>query len=593
VLVLGQRSAADARLNDAFQRAGGVHFLSVGGFHIGILAGFVWGILRLIVPRARKTASWITLAVTLLYLVLAEPTAPALRGVIGVLLGTVAVLLGRPVTAMNWLMSAAFIILFLNPHDLFQASFQLSFMLVLALLLWVTPLWDALRARSADIVTWRQWVAWRARRAALGLVMATGVCFVAALPLTLFHFQRVALWGLLGSILLTPLVSLTIILSFITIAASALPGPVGGWLGAALAVVTKVLLALVDLLGRLPAAVIHTPQPPAWLVIFSIAAALVAELLRRRTAAGAAGLEDDDAIRAIQRRARGRFAAFFGVMLVFWLFWGLTETAPVRHGHIVRFLAVGDGSATTFVPSHGRAAVFDAGSAENLDVGAIVARSLRCDRVRGIDWVLVSHANFDHYSGLPALAEQMSIQRVASGPYFERAGCRASDAGRLARRFARPMWALAAGDRAEIGGGTIEILWPPADLPAGTSANDTSLVARWTAGGVRVLLTGDIEEVAIRALLARQAAGAVDLRADVLVAPHHGEVIPRLTDALVAAVSPHDVVVSSQRVRARLDALIARSGVPAIRVHQTARDGCVTLRIADAGGYTIEFGADP
>lgn len=591
VLVLGQRSAADARLNEAFQKAGGIHFLSIGGFHIGILAGFAWGIARLVAPRSRRVAAGVMLGVTLLYLVVAEPTAPSLRGVIGVALLALAAFFDRPFTPLNWLVTAGFLILVWNPHDLFQAGFQMSFVLVLALVLWMTPLTNLLRFHQTDPTGWWPWVAWRFRRGFVALCVATGLCFVAALPLAMFHFRQMTPWGLLGALVLTPVISLTIILSFITMAVGVLPGPAGGWLGAALMALVESLLAIVEFLGRLPGAVVHTPQPPAWLVALTLIGAVLIEGLRRIMVSVAARLEGDDAVRAAHRRGRRLVVVPSVVLLTIWLGWGLAEAWPPRQGYVVRFLAVGDGSAMTIVGPDGRAAVFDAGSAENLDVGAVVARSLRCDRVRRVDWALVSHANFDHYSGLPGLGTGLPITRITSGPYFERAACRASDRGRLARALGRPIDALQAGDRIELAGGELEVLWPPADLPVGTSANDTSLVARWAAGGVSVLFTGDIEALAIRSLLERHATGALDLHADVLVAPHHGEVIPQLTEALIAAVRPKEVVVSSQEQRERFDAMMNRQPVPGARIAQTARDGCVTLRIDGRGGYAVERGA--
>ena len=45
-MVLGHRSAAGRQLNEAFLRTGTIHFLTVSGFHVGVLAGAVWYLLR-------------------------------------------------------------------------------------------------------------------------------------------------------------------------------------------------------------------------------------------------------------------------------------------------------------------------------------------------------------------------------------------------------------------------------------------------------------------------------------------------------------------------------------------------------------------
>ncbi len=593
VLVLGQRSAADRRIDDAFQRAGGVHFLSVGGFHVGVLAGAVWGVVRLLRPRARRAAAWITLAVTLVYLVLAEQTSPALRGVLAVGFLSLAAILGRPLTSLNGLAAAAIIILLINPHELFRASFQLSFVLVLALILWTPPLWDRVTRNSAgDVTAWPQFLAQRVWRMLLGLAICTAICAVAALPLGMHHFHQIAPWGLLGAILLTPLISATIILSFVTMAASAGFAPLGEMCGAVLAGLVGVLLALVDLLGRLPGAVLLTPTPPSWLVVATYGAALAAEWYRRRTLVSGLAVDvPDDVRRAVEWRSIRRFLAVLSVAAVAWLGWGIADLGPARSGYTLRCLAVGDGSATTLVGPEGEAAVFDAGSAENFDVGAVVAGVLRHDRVGRVEWALVSHANFDHYSGIPTLERTVSTAHLASGPGFEESDARGTGAGRLRKLVDRPMETISAGERLACAGGTLEILWPPADAGPDVPPNDASLVALWSAGGVRVLLTGDIENLAIARLLTLADKGRVDLRADVLVAPHHGEVIPGLTERFLAAVNPRHIIVSSQRPRTAFEAATRRVLGPEPVVHQTAAGGCVTFRIDAGGGLHVARGA--
>jgi beta-lactamase superfamily II metal-dependent hydrolase len=102
---------------------------------------------------------------------------------------------------------------------------------------------------------------------------------------------------------------------------------------------------------------------------------------------------------------------------------------------------------------------------------------------------------------------------------------------------------LRAGDRIDLDERTrVEVLWPPGGLEGKWTANDTSLVLRVTCDGQRVLLTGDIDVAAEAALLA----GRQDLRADVLVLPHHGSWKATLP-AFFAAVAPRVVLVSNRR----------------------------------------------
>jgi beta-lactamase superfamily II metal-dependent hydrolase len=105
------------------------------------------------------------------------------------------------------------------------------------------------------------------------------------------------------------------------------------------------------------------------------------------------------------------------------------------------------------------------------------------------------------------------------------------------------------------------------------------------AAGRRVLLNGDVQERATRALLD----GGVDLRADVADLPHHGSVVESSGEWLTA-VSPTVVLQSSGRARLRRDKwapLLAEYDDPDLRRLITERDGMVSVWIERDGrlGY--------
>jgi competence protein ComEC len=90
------------------------------------------------------------------------------------------------------------------------------------------------------------------------------------------------------------------------------------------------------------------------------------------------------------------------------------------------------------------------------------------------------------------------------------------------------------------GAATIEVLWPPHDLKVSRS-NDDSMVVRVSYAGQRILLCGDIEDYALRQLMA-----TTDLRCDVLLLPHHGSVVSS-TAMFIRAADPRFCLCSSGR----------------------------------------------
>ena len=102
------------------------------------------------------------------------------------------------------------------------------------------------------------------------------------------------------------------------------------------------------------------------------------------------------------------------------------------------------------------------------------------------------------------------------------------------------------------------------------------------------IYAGDIERNAIRALLSAHDDGRIDLRCDVLIAPHHGSVIAGDTAAFYAAVSPTVIVVSTAKERPRLAPLVRETLGNSCRLISTRDVGAVTVRITPAGELLVD-----
>ena len=127
----------------------------------------------------------------------------------------------------------------------------------------------------------------------------------------------------------------------------------------------------------------------------------------------------------------------------------------------------------------------------------------------------------------------------------------------------------------------IEVLWPPSEpaTPMPLSSNDSSLVARISYAGRRILLTGDISNIAQRMLLG----SGIDLKADVLVWPHHGAIIDT-TRSFFEAVDPEIVLVSCAADRAeRIEQLDQDSLLSGRKYYSTAKNGALSVLLRAEG----------
>jgi ComEC/Rec2-related protein len=519
--------------------------------------------------------------VIVLFALVTEPNAPVLRAAVVGVIATLGALLHRPLCLINALALAAGFVLLLNPLELFRAGFQFSFVQVLAFVTVLPVVWQRIFRRQPDGTPRReaqttvQLVLRAAERVLLGALLASLVAWVVSLPLQLVHFGYITPWGWLGSLLLALPVTLATVLSLLTLTANALVPPLGLLLGVLLRWSVDAVLGLVTLFPKLPGTLVPWRPAPAWLALGTYLAMLWLVWPRRAQQVG-----------VVQRRA-----VPLCVVVVTWVLWvGWTALSHSREVTLY-VLAVGNGSAVVLKTPEGAAAVIDAGTDTNTDVGEVVAQALQALGGGRVELVTVSHANFDHYSGLPTLMTRVPVAHWATNPAFAGQVATDSPLGRLRRELPPETPApdtLRAGDRRRIGDVTVEVLWSPDETGLKLRDNDTSLVQRLTIVGRRILLTGDIEKTALQELVRRHAAGELDLRADVLVAPHHGSVVPKATADFYTAVSPAVVLVSTRTPRPKLERLVAERLGTGCRVLLTRDVGAVCVRVTPAGELRIE-----
>lgn len=214
---------------------------------------------------------------------------------------------------------------------------------------------------------------------------------------------------------------------------------------------------------------------------------------------------------------------------------------------------------------------------------AVVSRFIWSLGRTGVDYALATHAHADHIGGLSDVLRNVDVRQAIVGyappgdPEYERFA-------EAARERRTPLYSVAAGQRFEIDGVGVEVLWPPpANGPKVTSGNDDSVVLRLVYGSVSILLAGDIEQGAEGSLVASGA----NLRADFLKVPHHGSRTSS-TESFIDAVNPRYAVISVG-ARSRFGhphpMVVDRYVTRGVRLFQTGRDGMVTM---ETDGSTLE-----
>jgi competence protein ComEC len=258
-----------------------------------------------------------------------------------------------------------------------------------------------------------------------------------------------------------------------------------------------------------------------------------------------------------------------GWVLLLPLFYTETER-PVDGQAEVWMLDVGQGLAI-LLRTREHALLYDAGPRfGDFDMGErVVLPSLRGLGVAQLDMLLISHADSDHSGGARAIQRGMPVKRVVSGEAAALPGMHQVEACEVGRRW---QW-----------DGVRFTTWRWAGAMNG---NQTSCVLLVEAAGERLLLTGDIDSSAERALLD----SGLDVRADWLLAPHHGS-RSSSSQLFLEAVAPQAVLISRGQHNAfghPHASVVARYEAQSARLYDTVEHGAVRIRLgASARGQGL------
>jgi competence protein ComEC len=566
-LLLGTRTSIPEELKNAFSESGTMHILAISGSNVGILAGLLWLVAR-IAGFGRRASIVLILAGVLGYAFLADAQPPVMRAVLMI----VALLAGRPwhreAPLVNGLALAGLGVLIWNPAHLFDVGAQLSFLAV-AGLIWA-PGWSRRLSawalppdvpgdlgRPALLRVLRS-----GARLLITVLVTIAAIWLFTLPLTIARFHLVSLVGFFVNILLAPLVVVILwcgyALLLLGLLWPAFAAPFAFGYDAGL----KLMLEIIERSAALPGGHFYLPGPPDWwLAVFYAFLAAVAW----GVPAG-----------------RLRYWAWRAMLL--WVVGGLGVALWPAHPGELRctFLSVGHGLAVVVELPGGRVLVYDAGQMQDGQRAARTVQAALLDfGVRSIDALVISHADVDHFNGIPGLARTLPVGSVLvheSFLDFRQPGVEAV-CNALTRQGV-PIKLIWAGDRVSLDNRALLTVLHPAVGDRLATDNANSLVLAVEYAGRRILLTGDLEGGGLESLLF-----SPPLHADILLAPHHGRFAanPR---ALAEWASPDWVIVSDGR-HDNSDRLSAVYG-DQTRILSTQKSGAITFVIDQRGVVRCE-----
>ena len=586
--LLGNRYNLSYSASERFREGGTFHVLVISGLHISFIGGIVFILIRRLSSR-RLLQFLLPAIIVWAYSFAVGADASVVRAALMFTFAGLGTILFRQSNSLNALGAAALLLLIHSPKELFNPSFQLTFLSVLAIVVIAWPLLVKLSAIGSwypsrsnpyppacsrilksfcEILFWREqkWAQELARsshkyrlfktrtarwveryhlqpilRYTFGAAVVSGSVQLMLLPLMIVYFHRLSLSSLVlnivVSVLLAALVAVALLALLVSQVSTILSAPLFRLADA----IDWAMVHSVDPFSSFGLASLRLPEysGPAALIyavyylplLFLVVALLHWQPLASRR----------------QRECKlHRYVPILSsaqlLLLAVLILHPLSATRA--DGNLrVDFLDVGQGDSALITMPDGTTLLVDGGgntSDAARRIGeTVVSEYLWWRGLSHIDYVLATHADADHIDGLNDVLKNFSVsaaliaRRPRDDPEFQKFSQTLTQTGTYSET-------IQTGDVIRFGEVEIAILWPATG--ADSSTNNDSIVLQLKLGERSILLTGDIEQAAERALLA----SPQQLHADVVKVPHHGSKTSS-TEAFVLATKPNFAIISVGR----------------------------------------------
>ncbi|MCW8850879.1 MAG: ComEC family competence protein, partial [Melioribacteraceae bacterium] len=203
-VLLADRKDLDYDIRNSFVNSGVIHVLAVSGLHVG----FITGIFFLLFGRFDIRIKYLlTIFGILLFLIITGGHSSVFRASTMAIVFLVAKLTARNTNGFNSIAIAAFILLLLDPNELFNPGFQLSFSAVLSILV-IYPIFSE-KIKRLNIKNYFK-----------NILLFCSVSLAAQLgtmPFTLIYFNKLSIISIFANLLVIPIIGIIVALGIITL----------------------------------------------------------------------------------------------------------------------------------------------------------------------------------------------------------------------------------------------------------------------------------------------------------------------------------------------------------------------------------------
>ena len=543
-LILGYRGSIPVAVKNMFSNAGIVHILAVSGLHIGIISFFLFLLFRTI--RLPFNISVILSCIFLIVYAFVTGLRPSVvRATIMFSFIMLGLISQRRIILVNIIAISAIIVLLINPENLYDVGFQLSYAATFAIVILYERIYSIFPLSMRKIRVLRNFV-----------LLPFSVSLTAQLgtaPIVAFYFFKVPLIATVSNIIIVPLVTLLIPAGLLTILGNLIHPFIATVLSGTDWLLLHLILKLSTVLAGLPHILLWVGRPSA--IFFILYFPLTALFF------------------IFYGRKRVKFVIYLVLFLlntvIFLRIWRMYHPLLT-----VYFLDVSEGDASVIEFPDNKICIVDGGRrSDYVDYGKkVLMPFLHSKGIVKINTVIATHPDVDHYGGLITVLENFKVDKL-----FINGSSKTTFLYRKLLKTAKdkgiPIYVVHTGETIWCGYYPFYILNPPILKGMDLSSNEGSIVFKFGYGEETFLFTGDFSNRILKL-------SSDLLSSTVLKFPHHGA---RFGDEreFLSSVHPELTTISvgrNNRYGHPAEENIAILDSLKSRIYRTNRDGAIIFK---------------
>jgi len=551
-ILLGEKESLSPQIREDFAHSGLSHILAVSGLHTGVIALIILVVLQIFI-RNRNIVRIITILLLIYYMLLAHAVPSVQRAVIMISLLLIAKIMQRRVNSINILFGAAFIILLINPFQLFSVGFQLSFISVFSILV-VFQSFSRVLNPIKEKSTFLFWLA--------NLMLLSFMIQLLLAPLTIHYFHSLAFGGILANVLVIPLISLVLPLSLLSIML-----PIT-FLSICYAAANKLLLYCIFSLSHVVSShkvLLFDFLTLDTLQVIGLYVILVIMIL----------------IWKVKDSFFNNLIKFSCAVIGFFL---LVIIPPLVSPRIFQMIVldVGQGDAIVIRTPSKKTILIDTGDkTDRRDYGEeVIIPYFQSQGIRLIDLLVLTHPHADHIGGAMSVMENMAVDEVLLPKCEYESSLWKNSLEKIAQAQIPIIYADTSLTFNEFEPVKIRLLHPYYNYRNDNNVNNYSVVLRMDYRELSILLTGDAEQEVENILLANQKR-FIDV--DILKAGHHGSSTSS-SEQFITSVTPDYSVISVGENN--------RYNLPKEEIVQRLEDHGIVFRTDHDGAVVFIYGGN-